>query len=339
MKLPRHSLLSLAVLASLVAIAYAINASRSASRPSTQVEPLQGQAATPERVAGVGLIEPAGEAIALALPLGGVVSGVRVKPGDRVRAGDLLLTLDSREAEGELALRQTAETSARRSLEAAAAEQREKSGLLEMYRALRGSPALVPEELLRRQSALEQAEARVAAAQAAIDEAKAAAALARTRLSRLSLRAPTDGLLLQVRARTGEWVQPGAAGTVPVTMARQAPLQVRVDIDEADVGRLVDGVDAMVVARGQSAAPVQARFVRTEPLLTPKRNLNNASDERVDTRVLQLLFELPPTATALRVGQQVDVFIVARAPAAVAQPGVSSGLPAGASPAASSGVR
>jgi multidrug resistance efflux pump len=282
----------------------------------------------------VGVIEPAGEAIALALPVGGVVSVLRVKPGDRVRAGDVLLILDGREAEGELALRETAQTSARRSLETAAAEQREKAALFEMYRALEGSPALVPEELLRRQSASEQAQAKVAAALAAIDEAKAAAALARTKSNRLSLRAPTDGLVLQVRARPGEWVQPGAAGTVPVTMARQAPLQVRVDIDEADVGRLVDGVDATVVARGGSTTPVQARFIRAEPLLTPKRSLSNASDERVDTRVLQLLFELPSTATSLRVGQQVDAFIAARAPEAAAKPADS-----GAPPAASAGVR
>jgi multidrug efflux pump subunit AcrA (membrane-fusion protein) len=335
MKLPRHTLLGLAVMASLATIACAIYASRSPSQPAMEAKPLQGQTSTPERVAGVGVIEPAGEAIALALPVGGVVSDLRVKPGDRVHAGDLLLTLDSREAEGELALRQTAETSARRALETAAAEQREKAALFEMYRALQGSLALVPEELLRRQSALEQAQAKIATSQAAIDEAKAAAALARTKLSRLSLRAPTDGQVLQVRARRGEWVQPGAAGTVPVTMARQAPLQVRVDIDEADVGRLVDGVDATVVARGQSAVPVQARFVRAEPLLTPKRSLSNASDERVDTRVLQLLFELPATATALRVGQQLDVFIAARAPEAAATPGTPSGTP----PAASAGVQ
>lgn len=335
MKLPRHTLLGLAMMASLATIAYAIYASRAPSQPAMEDKPLQGQRAAPERVAGVGVVEPAGEAIALALPLGGVVSGLRVKPGDRVRAGDLLLTLDSREAEGELTLRQTAETSARRLLETATAEQRETAALLEMYRALQGSPALVPEELLRRQSALEQAQTKIAASQAAIDEASAAAALARTRLSRLSLRAPTDGLVLQVRARPGEWVQPGAAGTVPVTMARQAPLQVRVDIDEADVGRLVDGADATVVARGQSAATVQARFVRAEPLLTPKRSLSNASDERVDTRVLQLLFELPPTATSLRVGQQVDVFIEARAPEAAEKPVASSGAP----PATAAGVR
>lgn len=54
-----------------------------------------------------------------------------------------------------------------------------------------------------------------------------------------------------------------------------------------------------------------------ERLLTKKRNLANDADERVDTRVLQLIVELPPDSTAFRIGEQVDAFLTER-PAAVA---------------------
>jgi hypothetical protein len=51
------------------------------------------------------------------------------------------------------------------------------------------------------------------------------------------------------------------------------------------------------------------RFVRIEPYVVPKRSLTGDSAERVDTRVLQIIFELDRPAVPLYVGQQVDVFI------------------------------
>ena len=65
--------------------------------------------------------------------------------------------------------------------------------------------------------------------------------------------------------------------------------------------------------RGAAQRVVQASFVRAEPLVVPKRSLPNSAAERVDVRVLQVIYELPPGATGengiFRVGQQVDAFI------------------------------
>ena len=41
----------------------------------------------------------------------------------------------------------------------------------------------------------------------------------------------------------------------------------------------------------------------------PKRSLTGDSTERVDTRVLQVIYRFDPAGAALFVGQQVDVFI------------------------------
>ncbi len=61
---------------------------------------------------------------------------------------------------------------------------------------------------------------------------------------------------------------------------------------------------------------VKARFVRAEPQIVPKRSLTNSAAERVDVRVLQLIYALPESASAddalFRVGQQVDAYIPAR---------------------------
>jgi len=51
-------------------------------------------------------------------------------------------------------------------------------------------------------------------------------------------------------------------------------------------------------------------FVRVEPYVIPKMSLTGASTERVDTRVLQVIFSMKkPTSPPVYVGQQVDVFI------------------------------
>jgi hypothetical protein len=57
---------------------------------------------------------------------------------------------------------------------------------------------------------------------------------------------------------------------------------------------------------------VTARWVRTEPLVIPKRSLTNQGNERVDVRVLQVIYALPADTTDFFVGQQVDAFVPAR---------------------------
>ncbi len=57
---------------------------------------------------------------------------------------------------------------------------------------------------------------------------------------------------------------------------------------------------------------MKAAYVRAEPLVVPKRSLTNTAAERVDVRVMQLIYQLPQTDGLFRVGQQVDAFIPAR---------------------------
>jgi HlyD family secretion protein len=68
----------------------------------------------------------------------------------------------------------------------------------------------------------------------------------------------------------------------------------------------------VVSPRGASGRQVKASFVRAEPLVVPKRSLTNSASERVDVRVLQVIYALPESAKGtFRVGQQVDAFIQA----------------------------
>ena len=61
--------------------------------------------------------------------------------------------------------------------------------------------------------------------------------------------------------------------------------------------------------RGNAELKAPLRFVRFEPYVVPKRSLTGDSTERVDTRVLQVIYSVEREDAQLFVGQQLDVFI------------------------------
>jgi multidrug resistance efflux pump len=145
-------------------------------------------------------------------------------------------------------------------------------------------------------------------ARASVEQARALLEQTRTDLERSLVRAPVDGVVLQVNVRPGEYV-----GTPPgqalVMLGNLHRLHVRVDIDEHDIPRFNPGAPAEAAPRGDPAQKYVLRFVRVEPYVIPKKSLTGDNTERVDTRVLQAIYAVVTTDRPLYVGQQVDVFI------------------------------
>jgi multidrug resistance efflux pump len=151
--------------------------------------------------------------------------------------------------------------------------------------------------------------ASLAVANAAVEQARRAVERAEVDLSLLTVRAPINGTVLQVNVRPGEFAFAGTLTTPLVVLGNLDPLHVRVDIDEADVPRFDPSAPAYASRRGLASERIRLSFVRIEPLLVPKRSLTGALGERVDTRVLRVIYALPPGTTNAYPGQQVDVFI------------------------------
>ncbi|MCK9907691.1 biotin/lipoyl-binding protein [Microbacteriaceae bacterium K1510] len=144
---------------------------------------------------------------------------------------------------------------------------------------------------------------------ATVDQAQAAVTTAETELALRTVRAPSDGTMLQVNVQPGEFAQAGVLTTPLLVLGRIDPLYVRVEVDEADIGKLADGTPAVGSARGDSMRKYRLEFVRNEPLIIPKRSLTGDVTERVDTRVMQVLYAVRDGDHTLRPGQQLDVFI------------------------------
>lgn len=262
-------------------------------------------------VAGAGVVQPSSELVAISSPVSGVMKSLQVSVGDQVKRGQVLFVVDDREAQADIAARAASVSLSRQNVVTAEVDVLEKTASLNLYEAIGDKRAMVEDELTKRRFAAQSSAARLAAARASLSQTQAQLDQARTALDLRTIRAPIDGAVLQIKIRAGEFA-PAMQLTEPLmTLGATSPLHVKIDIDEADIGRASLGGAASITARGMANQAVQARFVRFEPLVVPKRSLTNSASERVDTRVLQVVYQLPDNVTGFFVGQQVDAFVPA----------------------------
>ena len=137
------------------------------------------------------------------------------------------------------------------------------------------------------------------------------------------LRAPVPGTVLRSPAAVGSYVSPQGVydtytqGQDPVVVIRprSSGLQVKAYLDEILVPRLpaTHLIEAQMFIRGGSPAGIPLQFVRIDPYVTPKIELSNQRLEKVDVRVLPIIFRFtPPPGAPLYPGELVDVYIGGR---------------------------
>jgi len=308
-------------------------------------------------IGGIGLIEPACEAISIGSQVPGIVTEVLVKPGQQVKKGDRLFVIDSRESQASLMVAkadlaaqqakllelkgQIAPTKAKLDSVQALLDQSKASranARLELTRAEKvGGAGLSQEEIeLRRlnvllaDSRVSEAEANLRDAQgkldllagkesspsilvqqAAVEQATANVAKEQIDLELRTVVAPTDSTVLQVKIRVGEFAPAAVLATPLMILGVTNPLHIRVDIDESEIPRFHSSAKAFASVRGRPDVRVAIQFVRSEPYVIPKKTLNGGVSERVDTRVLQIIYSVLPTSIDAITGQQVDVYIEA----------------------------
>jgi multidrug efflux pump subunit AcrA (membrane-fusion protein) len=315
--------------------------------PPPPIEPARSPFAA--TLAAAGVVEAQTENIAVGSATPGVVTEVLVKVGDEVQPGTPLFRLDDRQLQGELAVKRAAAAQAKSELvrleaeprkekipvlvaqvnEAQAAVARETDALRRNEETF-ARKVTTEQELIARREALAAAQANFERSQAdlallkagsweydrdvtraAVSKSEAEVAKIETELDRLIVRSLVAGRVLQVNVRPGEFV--GAPPGQPlVILGNIELLHVRVDIDEFDIPRFKRESKASAVPRGSLQERYPLEFVRVEPFVVPKKSLTGDNTERVDTRVLQVIYECDPAdRPPLFVGQQMEVFIEA----------------------------
>ncbi len=144
-------------------------------------------------------------------------------------------------------------------------------------------------------------------------------AASRALLEKYTLHAPQAGVVLSVNTIVGSYISSQGAhdeysqGMDPIIVLGSMPssLHVRCYVDEILVSRLppADKIRAQMTVRGtEEKLPLE--FVRVQPYVSPKIELSDQRQERVDVRVLPVIFRISKTANVpLYPGELVDVYI------------------------------
>jgi RND family efflux transporter MFP subunit len=259
-------------------------------------------------VAATGIIEASRENVRVGASKPGLITRVLVQVGSRVKEGDPLLQLDDREARAKVATTRSQVDALRAALKAEQVMAADAADQFQRVDKLQKDKVASDDERIRKEFQWQNWQARVARLEADIRAALAVAEQAQVELEVLTIRASRDGAVLQVNVRAGE-----SAETKPVEpmmiLGDVDRLQVRAEVDEQNAPLVRPHQPAVAFLKGSTENPLPLRFVRIEPYVIPKKSLTGDSAERVDTRVLQIIYELDRASVPLYVGQQVDVFI------------------------------
>lgn len=257
-------------------------------------------------IAAAGIIEASSQNIAIGTPFDEIVAKVFVVEGDQVKRGDPLFQLDLRNFEAQLAASQS-------QLDLAVANFNDKQTQYSFYQRVKDTRSVSEQSFQQSFYAFREAEEQLKVAQANIE-------IAKTNIERSIIRAPLDGVILQCNVHVGEiapiiplvstqspWMT--ASQGVLILMGTVNPLQLRINIDEDDAWRFEPHAQATAFVRGNSLINFPLRFVRVEPYIIPKNSFTGATTERVDTRVLQVLYNFEKKDLPVYPGQVLDIFI------------------------------
>lgn len=313
--------------------------------------PVVDHAPIPSPISATGVVEAKSENIMIGTNLPGVVAEVLVKVDDTVAAGQPLFRLDDRQAKAEVKAAQAKLAVAKAHLErlknaprkedlppAEALVEESNARLAEADTAWQRAQRLIQRgsisqsdydrdrfaysvaKAARDRAVSELAklkagswEREIAIAEAEVLSAQATTESAQVSLDRHTMKALVPGQVLQVNVRPGQFA--AQLNREPlIVLGDTGMLNVRADIDEQDLDRFDPKAKAYAYLRGRSEPVFTVIPFRVEPYVIPKRNLTGETSERIDTRVLQVIYSLPNTVKRgeLYVGQQMDVFIEAK---------------------------
>ncbi|MBI3140772.1 MAG: efflux RND transporter periplasmic adaptor subunit [Rhodocyclales bacterium] len=245
----------------------------------------------------------------LAPPAGGRIERLNVREGDRVRAGQVLLSL----WDDDLAAR---ERVSREQLATARARVREVCELAEAAAAdARRAHELKAKNFIS-QERVERADSEAAAKRAACDSARAQVKEAEARISasradtdRTVLRAPFPGIVAEVNGEVGEYLTPSPPGipTLPaVDLIDDSCLYVSAPIDEVDAAQLKVGMAGRITLDAYRGKHFAGKLRRIAPYVL-------AVEKQARTVEVEVEFDNPGEARHLLVGYSADIEIVVNA--------------------------
>ena len=196
-------------------------------------------------VTAIGTVEPT-----LQVDVGSLISGtiaeVAVAINDQVTTGQVLARLDTSSLEAELARDQAALMASKAAVEDAVATQQAADAALVRAQKMRDKGLVTEEDLATATTAMRRADAALASTEANVHVAEANVKLSQTSINKAVIVAPIDGIVLDKTADLGQTVSASGSTVTLFTLAHDlGQMQLQVDVDEADIGKVEVGDAAL----------------------------------------------------------------------------------------------
>ncbi|MBN9885829.1 efflux RND transporter periplasmic adaptor subunit [Salipiger abyssi] len=261
-------------------------------------------------VTATGTVQPTTE-VTVSSEMSGTLASVEVDYNDRVSVGQVLARLDDTKLRAQLTNAEASLASATAKLVQAQASAREAQSNYDTQKRLDERGVTTHTDLIAFEAAHDRAQAAVEMAAADLKLAEANLVLAQADLEDAAIVSPIDGIVLDRLAEAGQTVAASLSAPELFTLAEDLRrMEVQVDIDEADIGRVSEGNPATFTVDAYSGRRFEAQLAQlryapeeTDGVVTYKGVLTVDNDE--------LLLRPGMTATAtIAVAQVEDALIV-----------------------------
>jgi HlyD family secretion protein len=286
-----------------------------------------------ETVTATGTLSPL-DAVEVGAEVTGRVTAVHVDINDRVTKDQVLVEIDTEQLKARVEESQAQLQNAQASQKNSAATVKEAEAKAARAREMHKRGLVSDQELETAEAALDRAKAAVSSAAAQTTVALAGLKSAKTSLGKAIIRSPIDGIVLARSVEVGQTVTAGFQTPILFTLARDLSLmQLRIDVDEADVGRVKEGLSATFVVDAFPKRTFSSKLVKLGNLPKPGTTvITYAATLTVDNAERLLKPGMTATAT-LVTNEKKDVLYVPNAalrfrpPAADAPKAAQPGLP------------
>jgi HlyD family secretion protein len=198
-------------------------------------------------VTATGNLQPTNQ-VDVGSELSGIVKSVEADYNSRVKIGQILAKLDTTSLQAQVVQTKAALESAQAKVlqtQATLQEKRNNLERLQKIRDLTNGKIPAQSDLTAAQAALDRAIADEASAKADVAQARALLQTKQTDLSKTVIRSPINGVVLVRNVEPGQTVAASLQAPVLFTLAENlAQMELHVDVDEADVGQILEGQEA-----------------------------------------------------------------------------------------------
>jgi HlyD family secretion protein len=200
-----------------------------------------------ETVTATGTLSPI-DAVEVGAEVSGRVTRVLVDVNDSVKKDQLLVELDTEQLLARVDESQAQLRSAQASQANSGATVKEAESKAVRAREMHQRGLISDQDLESAEATLARAKASVSTSAAQTTVAVASLKSAKTSLGKATIRAPIDGIVLARTVEVGQTVTAGFQTPILFTLARGLEsMQLEIDVDEADVGRVREGQSATFV--------------------------------------------------------------------------------------------